>query len=220
MRSGISGCHLNPAVRSGCGRPAASRRVTSRVTWRARSPVRSPGAGILYVIASGKTVRRRGQRLRANGYAEHSPGLLPACRLPGGNGATFFFLVIILGATDRRAPAGLRRWPSASEANPHPPRRHPRDQHVGEPRAQHRPRSFRGRLGAPRSCGCSAWLRSWARLARSRQPMAGLQIEAAGRTTVKMAPRVGSLRLDGAAVRHHDGSGDREPHTETVGLVV
>jgi aquaporin Z len=65
------------------------------------------GAGVLYVIASGKTGFELGG-FAANGYAENSPGAfsLEAC-LTAEIVLTFMFLMIILGATDRRAPQGF-----------------------------------------------------------------------------------------------------------------
>jgi aquaporin Z len=66
------------------------------------------GAGVLLVIASGKAGFDLGAGLASNGYAEHSPGRYS---LPAGLVAevvlTFMFLVIILGATDGRAPHGF-----------------------------------------------------------------------------------------------------------------
>ena len=62
------------------------------------------GAGVLYVIATGKPGFELGG-FAANGFAENSPGgySLEAC-LVAELGLTFMFLMIILGATDRRAP--------------------------------------------------------------------------------------------------------------------
>ena len=66
------------------------------------------GAAVLYVIASGKAGFTLADGFAANGYAEHSPGRysLVAC-LVAEVVLTFMFLMIILGATDRRAPAGF-----------------------------------------------------------------------------------------------------------------
>jgi aquaporin Z len=65
------------------------------------------GAAVLYVIASGKAGFNLGG-FASNGYAEHSPGgySLAAC-LTAEIVLTFMFLMIILGATDRRAPQGF-----------------------------------------------------------------------------------------------------------------
>ena len=66
------------------------------------------GAAVLYVIASGKEGFTLADGFAANGYAEHSPGKysLVAC-LAAEVVLTFMFLMIILGSTDRRAPAGF-----------------------------------------------------------------------------------------------------------------
>lgn len=103
----ISGCHLNPAVTVGLA-------VAKRFPWSnvlAYIVVQVLGAmvagGLLYTIASGKPGFSPGG-FAANGFAEHSPGgysmesaILAECLL------TFMFLMIILGATDKRAPAGF-----------------------------------------------------------------------------------------------------------------
>lgn len=104
----ISGCHLNPAVSLGL--------------WTAK---RFPGAellpyivaqvlggivaaGVLYFIASGTPGFQIAGGLASNGYGAHSPG---GYSLAAGFVAelvlTFMFLMVILGATDRRAPAGF-----------------------------------------------------------------------------------------------------------------
>ena len=65
-------------------------------------------AGILYVIASGKAGFDLAGGFASNGYADHSPGgysLLAAFVAEAV--LTFFFLMIILGSTDSRAPAGF-----------------------------------------------------------------------------------------------------------------
>jgi aquaporin Z len=66
------------------------------------------GAGVLYLIASGKAGFGLSGGLASNGYAAHSPG---GYTLLAGLVAevilTFMFLLIILGATDRRAPQGF-----------------------------------------------------------------------------------------------------------------
>jgi len=65
-------------------------------------------AGVLYVIASGKAGFDLSSGFASNGYAEHSPGgySLLACFVAEVV-LTFFFLMIIMGATDKRAPAGF-----------------------------------------------------------------------------------------------------------------
>ena len=104
----ISGCHLNPAVSVGlvvAGRfPAKD--LAGYVIAQVVGGV--AGAGVLYVIASGKAGFDVADGLASNGYAEHSPGgySLVAC-LVAEVVLTFTFLMIILGSTDKRAPAGF-----------------------------------------------------------------------------------------------------------------
>jgi len=103
----VSGCHLNPAVTLGL---ATGRRFPWRdvVPYMAAQVVGAiVAATVLYFIASGKEGFKVGD-FAANGFAEHSPGgySLPAA-LVAEVVLTFMFLTIILGATDRRAPAGF-----------------------------------------------------------------------------------------------------------------
>jgi aquaporin Z len=66
------------------------------------------GAGVLYLIASGQAGFDIAGGLASNGYGEHSPGGYPlGSALVAEIVLTFMFLVVILGATDRRAPAGF-----------------------------------------------------------------------------------------------------------------
>jgi aquaporin Z len=104
----ISGCHLNPAVSVGLmvgGRfPAAE--LLPYVVAQVLGGL--AGGGILYVIASGQAGFDVTAGFASNGYGEHSPGgytLMSA--LVTEVVMTFMFLIIILGATDKRAPAGL-----------------------------------------------------------------------------------------------------------------
>ena len=104
----VSGCHLNPAVSVGLlvgGRFKPADFVPYVV---AQVLGGLAGAGLLYLIASGKAGFTVADGFAANGYAEHSPGKysLVAC-LTAEITFTFMFLMIILGSTDRRAPAGL-----------------------------------------------------------------------------------------------------------------
>ncbi len=105
----ISGCHLNPAVTIGlwAGRRFPAKDILPYVI--AQLVGAFLAALVLYVIASGKadwSLAAKG--LAANGYADHSPG---AYNLTSGLVAevvlTFMFLIVILGSTDRRAPAGF-----------------------------------------------------------------------------------------------------------------
>ncbi len=104
----ISGCHLNPAVSVGLavgGRFPAGELVPYIVAQVLGAIL---GAGVLYVIASGHAGFDAGAGFAANGYGEHSPGgySLAAC-LVDEIVMTFMFLMIILGATDERAPKGF-----------------------------------------------------------------------------------------------------------------
>ena len=64
---------------------------------------------MLYVIASGKAGFELSCGLASNGYGEHSPGgYALGAGLVTEVVMTFMFLIVILGATDARAPAGLR----------------------------------------------------------------------------------------------------------------
>jgi aquaporin Z len=104
----ISGCHLNPAVSIGLwagGRFPASKLLPYIVAQVLGGIV---AGGVLYVIASGAAGFDVSKGFASNGYGAHSPGgysLLAA--LVTEVVMTLFFLLIILGSTDRRAPAGL-----------------------------------------------------------------------------------------------------------------
>ncbi len=105
----ISGGHFNPAVSVGLwsGGRFAAREIGPYIVAQLLGAV--AGAGVLYLIASGKAgfdVVASG--FAANGYGAHSPG---GYSLAAGFVAevvlTFFFLLVILGATSKRAPAGF-----------------------------------------------------------------------------------------------------------------
>jgi aquaporin Z len=108
----ISGCHLNPAVSVGlmvAGR-FPGKDLLSYVIAQVAGGV--AGAGALYVIASGKSGFDLSGGFASNGFAEHSPGQysMLACFVAEVV-LTFMFLMIILGATDKRAPAGFAPIP-------------------------------------------------------------------------------------------------------------
>ncbi len=104
----ISGCHLNPAVTVGLatGRRFPWNEVVSYAIVQVLGAVAA--STVLYIIASGKAGFDLSGGFAANGYGAHSPGgytLLAA--LVAEVVLTFMFLMIILGATDKRAPAGF-----------------------------------------------------------------------------------------------------------------
>jgi aquaporin Z len=104
----ISGCHLNPAVTVGLwsgGRFPASEILPYVVAQLGGAIL---GSAVLYLIASGASGFDVTAGFASNGYAEHSPGGYSlgsafVCEVV----LTFMFLMIILGATDDRAPAGF-----------------------------------------------------------------------------------------------------------------
>ena len=105
----ISGCHLNPAVSIGLwagGRFPASQLAPYILAQLAGA---TAGAAVLYVIASGKPgfdVIASG--FASNGFGEHSPGQYSlTAAVVTEIVMTMFFLLIIMGATDKKAPAGL-----------------------------------------------------------------------------------------------------------------
>lgn len=104
----ISGCHLNPAVSVGLaagGRFKPSELVPYIIAQVLGAIV---AAGVLYFIASGKAGFDLAGGLASNGFADHSPGKYS---LESGFVTevvmTFMFLIVILGSTDKRAPAGF-----------------------------------------------------------------------------------------------------------------
>jgi len=104
----ISGCHLNPAVSLGlwAGGRFPAKDLAPYIIGQVLGGI--AGASLLYLIASGTAGFSTAGGFASNGYADHSPGhySLGACFLAEVV-LTFFFLVIILGATDGRAPKGF-----------------------------------------------------------------------------------------------------------------
>jgi aquaporin Z len=104
----ISGCHLNPAVSIGlwAGKRFPASELIPYIVAQVVGGI--AGSGVLYLIASGKDGFSTAAGFAANGYGAHSPGgysLLAA--IVAEVVLTFFFLMIILGSTDKRAPQGF-----------------------------------------------------------------------------------------------------------------
>jgi aquaporin Z len=104
----VSGCHLNPAVSIGlcAGGRFPAKELGPYIISQVLGGI--AGAAVLYMIASGKTGFDLAAGFASNGYGAHSPGgysLLAAlvCEVV----MTMMFLLIILGATDKRAPQGF-----------------------------------------------------------------------------------------------------------------
>ena len=104
----ISGCHLNPAVSAGL--VAARRFPASEFLPYVLAQVLGACAAstILYLIASGKAGFELSAGFAANGYGPHSPGgySLISCALAE-IVLSMFFVIVIVGATDKRAPQGF-----------------------------------------------------------------------------------------------------------------
>ena len=108
----ISGCHINPAVTIGlvAGKRFPASELVPYVVAQVLGGI--AGAGVLYLIASGKAGFDLAGGFASNGYGEHSPGgyslqAALVCEIV----MTFMFLLVILGATDKRAPAGFAGIP-------------------------------------------------------------------------------------------------------------
>jgi aquaporin Z len=104
----ISGCHLNPAVSVGLcvGGRFPAKELVPYVLAQVLGAVLA--AAVLFFIASGKAGFDASAGFASNGFGEHSPGgysmqAALVCEIV----MTAFFLIVIMGATDRRAPAGL-----------------------------------------------------------------------------------------------------------------
>ena len=104
----ISGCHLNPAVSIGLyvGRRFEAKELVPYIIAQVLGGIAA--GGVLYLIASGKPSFDVAAGFASNGYGEHSPGgySLSSAFITEVV-MTLMFLVIILGATDKRAPQGF-----------------------------------------------------------------------------------------------------------------
>ena len=104
----ISGCHLNPAVSIGLwiGKRFPGKDVLPYIIVQVLGAI--VAGAVLYVIASGQAGFSLSDGFASNGYAEHSPGgysLLAAAVTEVV--MTMVFLIVIMGATDKRAPQGF-----------------------------------------------------------------------------------------------------------------
>lgn len=104
----ISGCHLNPAVSIGlwAGGRFPARELFPYISSQVLGGIAA--AGVLYLMASGKPGFELAAGFAANGYGEHSPGQYSLfSALITEVVMTMMFLLVILGATDKRAPQGF-----------------------------------------------------------------------------------------------------------------
>jgi aquaporin Z len=104
----VSGCHLNPAVSIGLvvGKRFPAKDLGAYIVAQVLGGV--AGAGVLYVIASGKQGFDVHAGFASNGFGDHSPGgYTMVAALVAEVVLTFVFLMIILGSTDARAPKGF-----------------------------------------------------------------------------------------------------------------
>ena len=104
----ISGCHLNPAVSIGlwAGGRFPANQLLPYIAAQVLGAVAA--GGVLYLIASGTAGFDVSKGFASNGFGAHSPGAYSMvaallCEVV----MTMFFLIVIMGATDKRAPAGF-----------------------------------------------------------------------------------------------------------------
>jgi aquaporin Z len=108
----ISGCHINPAVTIGlwAGKRFPAAEVLPYIIAQVIGGILA--ASVLYVIASGGAGFDVSNGFAANGYGAHSPGGYSlGSAFVAEVVLTFMFLIVILGSTDKRAPAGFAPIP-------------------------------------------------------------------------------------------------------------
>ena len=104
----VSGCHLNPAVSLGllAGKRFSAGDLVAYLAAQVLGGI--AGAGVLYLIASGKSGFDLAGGFASNGFGAHSPGgYSMGAAFLAEVVLTFAFLFIIMGATDKRAPSGF-----------------------------------------------------------------------------------------------------------------
>ena len=208
----VSGCHLNPAVSVGLlvGKRFPARDLGPYVI--AQVAGATAGAGILYLIASGAPGFSTAGGFASNGFGEHSPGGYSlgvgfVCEVV----MTFFFLVVILGATDRRAPAGFAPIAIGLGLTPDPRDLDPRDQHLGQPCAEHGPRPLRGRLGPSATLVVLGGAYSGGRRGRNR-----LSARRQGVARLRSGPRRSLASIVGSGQQGSGGVTDRLALRRTI----
>jgi aquaporin Z len=104
----VSGCHLNPAVSIGlwAGGRFEAKRLAPYIVSQVLGGI--VAGGVLYLIASGKAGFDVSAGFASNGFGEHSPGKYSlVAALLTEVVMTMMFLIVIMGSTDKRAPAGF-----------------------------------------------------------------------------------------------------------------
>ena len=145
----ISGCHINPAVTIGlwAGKRFPGKEVPAYIIAQVIGGILA--ASVLYVIASGAAGFDVSAGFASNGYGAHSPGGYSlGAAFVAEFVLTFMFLIVILGSTDKRVPAGFAPIPIGLVLTLIHLISIPVDNTSVKSRAQHRARAVRRRLGA------------------------------------------------------------------------
>lgn len=177
----ISGAHLNPAVSIGLWAGGRFRARDLPVYIAAQVLGGLAGASVLYPIATGIHSFTLARGFGSNGYGSHSPGgYALGAVIVAEIVLTAFFVLVIHGATDKRAPAALAPLCDRPHLDPGPPGQPAGRRHVREPRAQPRAGDLGAWLGGRPGLGLHRLSdrrrrRRWARLphAAGRAPGAG-----------------------------------------------